>query len=412
MGSSKTAKTELFAQWVSGNMVVADQSLSTGRRIFLDATTGSDAGGYGASPEKPVATLDYAFGLCTDSQGDIIYAMPGHAETEASAVGLAEMDIDGVTLQGLGHGADRPTFNFTHADADMTVTGASLTIRNCLFVSGVANCKTTLNVGADADGLTLEDCEFKDGGTSGTELLNGITLATTITDVLIRNCRFLTVEGGTIASAILFAGSNGNCRIQHCYFNGAYATAAILGSAGTGTQIQIFDNWMKVTDGEPGIELKSDTTGVISRNHIESTGVTADAAIVAADCSWFENYCVIGDGLAAELVGVSTESFGPDASQSTIMGQKVIKTAADVLTGGIVNLFTVAGGMVAIHGLVGITSGATGSGGASNCNYNANPTTGSANDLCTTVDRPVSITVTSDTGGVRNSPNRGRLLVT
>ena len=97
----KYAKTELFAQWLKGSMVIADQGVSTGARCWVDSTTGTDGTAYGRNPETPVATLDYAISnLCTANKGDIIYVMPGHSEA-LTASNLVDVDIDGVTVSGL-----------------------------------------------------------------------------------------------------------------------------------------------------------------------------------------------------------------------------------------------------------------------------------------------------------------------
>jgi len=304
-----SAKTELFSRWLGGNLVVADQGLSTGRRVFVHSTDGTDAAGYGASPDAPVATLDYAVSLCTDNEHDIIYLMPGHTESRAVTGELADLDIAGIVVQGMGAGADRPIFTLGHATAKITVDGASITIRNIRVVSDVADCAQALDVGAAADGLTIEDCEFEDGGTDVTELKEAIKIAAACDDVTIRNCRFLTAAGGTITSAITFEGASDNSRIERCYFNGDFGTSAILGSAAAQTRLLLLNNWMKVLDGEPGIELHANSEGVIADNRIESTSITdPDAAIVAADCSWFENYVVDADGGTAQLIGTGTES--------------------------------------------------------------------------------------------------------
>ena len=328
----KLAKTELFGQWLAGNLVVADQGISTGRRVWVDSTTGTDQGGSGASPENPVATLDYAVGLCTANQGDIIYLMPGHSETKIVTGELADLDIAGITIQGIGVGADRPTFTLTHADAQITVDGASITIRNIRVASNIADVVQGLDVGATADGLTIDDCEFEDGAAAGKELIDAIKVAAACDDVTIRGCRFLTAEGGTITSAITFEGTHDNSRIERCYFNGDYGTAAIVGTVGIGTRMQIFNNWIKTKNAEPGIELKVDTTGLIADNRIESTGIAdPDLAIVAADCTWFENYVAIADGGAAELIGTAPESDLPIGSTFAVT-KTVTKTG--IVAGG------------------------------------------------------------------------------
>ena len=81
-------KTALFSRKTPGGVWnVEDQSVSTGDRYFVGSTVSgaSDATTHGMSPDRPFATIDYAVGQCTASQGDIIYVMPGHAETVSAA---------------------------------------------------------------------------------------------------------------------------------------------------------------------------------------------------------------------------------------------------------------------------------------------------------------------------------------
>ena len=183
MGTSQSAKTELFAQWLSGALVIADQSKSTGRRVFVHSGTGVDAGGYGASPDKPVATIDYAIGLCTDNEGDVIYVMPGHAETLTTAI---TVDVVGVRIIGLGTGLDRPELTVGANGIDgITITADGVVIDNLYFnEASVATAAANINIGAanaevrrvhmdmganDRDGITItaagekptiEDCSL------------------------------------------------------------------------------------------------------------------------------------------------------------------------------------------------------------------------------------------------------------
>ena len=54
------AKTQLFGRWLQGSVVIEDQGQSTGARWWVSSGTGVDGTGYGASPDKPFATLAYA----------------------------------------------------------------------------------------------------------------------------------------------------------------------------------------------------------------------------------------------------------------------------------------------------------------------------------------------------------------
>lgn len=140
-------KTALFTDHTKGGMfAVEDQSLGTGARIFVHSVTGTDRADYGQNPLAPLATLDYAIGLCTASKGDKIYLMEGHAET-TTAIAL---DVIGVQVIGLGTGALRPTLTATTAATDLiNVTAASCSLENLRLVGAASGCTALLDIAAD-----------------------------------------------------------------------------------------------------------------------------------------------------------------------------------------------------------------------------------------------------------------------
>jgi len=135
---------------------------------------------------------------------------------------------------------------------------------------------------------------------------------------------------------------------------GNYSTAAI-GGAGICTEMLIEGNRMKVKDGEPGIELPGTATGIINGNRIESTGLAnPDAAIVAADCSWFDNQVVVADGAAPELVGTATETAMPIGSVFWVFKQLI---SSNIIVAGVDVTGVAAGGEIAIEDWIVKTNG-------------------------------------------------------
>src|SRR4051812_13860248 len=127
------ARTELFARKQSGGMFsIVNQAMTTGNIFFVNSVTGSDSAGGGQNPDAPLATIDYAIGLCTANQGDRIYVMPSHVETISAAGGVA-LDVAGVEIIGIGTGAARPKVNFTATGSTFAVSAANCTVRNILF---------------------------------------------------------------------------------------------------------------------------------------------------------------------------------------------------------------------------------------------------------------------------------------
>jgi len=124
-------------------------------------------GGSNSNPgtfTKPWSTLDFAVSQCQAGSGDIIYILPGHAETISSASILA-LDVAGVAIVGLGSGSTRPTFTFTTANtANIPVTAANISIQNCLFVANflaVASVFTATGTSTPTD-FCIQNCEFRD----------------------------------------------------------------------------------------------------------------------------------------------------------------------------------------------------------------------------------------------------------
>lgn len=121
-------------------LIGAGPVLTTGSVFFVNnSVVGASDGNLGTDPKKPLATIDYAIGKCTNGANDIIFVGPGHAETISSAFGI-DIDVRGVQLIGIGYGELRPTINFagaTNASLRVGSQGRGVTIQNFLFTGGI-----------------------------------------------------------------------------------------------------------------------------------------------------------------------------------------------------------------------------------------------------------------------------------
>ena len=74
----------------AGPAFLLDSRFAPGNVFFVQSTHAgaADAAGRGRTPSQPLATIDYAVGLCTAGQGDLIIVLPGHVETVSAAGGL------------------------------------------------------------------------------------------------------------------------------------------------------------------------------------------------------------------------------------------------------------------------------------------------------------------------------------
>ena len=128
-------KSPMFSRQVPGGLfAVVDNTQTTGNIWFVDSgsANASDAAGYGQNPDAPFATIDYAIGNCTASNGDWIMVMPGHAESVSSAAYI-NADVAGVRIIGLGTGRNRPVLTWTAAAGEIKVNAADVTFENMVF---------------------------------------------------------------------------------------------------------------------------------------------------------------------------------------------------------------------------------------------------------------------------------------
>lgn len=289
-----------------GIILYQDKATEPGSVFFVNSSTGSDASGCGRSTAYPCDTIDYAIGLTTASAGDVIYVMPGYVE-DGDSTEIFDADVAGISIIGLGTGDLRPRLDFNYATDYVSIGAAGVTIKNIIFRPGVTSTTVGLNIEAAGDGAVIEGCEFAIGEAAGTdEFVSAITIAATANDVVIRNNEFRTAITDNGCVQAIYIGTGGACARTHItdnYMYGNWSTAAVVDSTTAQTEVYIADNDIKVKDGEPGIELTATTTGILARNTIESTGVTANVAIVAADCSWQGNLVVNADGEASTQIG-------------------------------------------------------------------------------------------------------------
>ena len=119
--------------------------------------------------QKPFSTIDYAIERCTAGRGDIIFVMPGHVETVTAAGGL-DVDVSGVAIVGLGHGALRAKIDFTTATtADMDIDAANVSLVNLLFTGGIDALAGPIDV--NASDCAIINCEYRDVTGQATDVI-------------------------------------------------------------------------------------------------------------------------------------------------------------------------------------------------------------------------------------------------
>ena len=288
-------------------MAIEDQSLTTGNRFFVDSgatTTGGTTSGFGMSPDKPFTTLDSAIGNCTANSGDIVYVMPGHAETIVADSGV-DIDQAGLTIIGLGHGGDRPTFTFTtDAAADFKLAAANTVVKNILFIAGIDALTGPIEISA-AD-CALVDCEYRDAGAFET---TDVVVATSAADrCLIDGFRFFHEggQGGTQIQSVLNFLAQDGVEIRNCFI----VTDAQVGGIefGQATHLHIHHNYIESTHADDiCITLGSTSTGLVHDNRLKiATNDVSTWITGTTDCALFENYGVNLDAETGVLIGTAS----------------------------------------------------------------------------------------------------------
>jgi hypothetical protein len=288
MAANATSKTALFANKLPGGaLVITDQSFTTGNRFFVHSGTGTNSLGHGRNPESPFASIAYAFdsGLLTANNGDIVYVMPGHAETVSAAAGI-DADTAGVTVKGIGSGTSQPKITFdTIITADLDVGAANITFENIHFSANFADLTAPIDV--NSTDCTIRNCRFTETAVNMNAviwILGGST--TTSSRLTVEGCHVIDKDAAN-THFIHMAGTDDGTIIRNNVMIGDWGTAAIA-STGSVTNITVSHNLIQnaATDADSGIKLAASSTGVVAYNSIgialagdATTGVSCGSGV-------------------------------------------------------------------------------------------------------------------------------------
>lgn len=284
-------RTALFSRHQPGGVfTISDLEDHPGDIFFVDSghAAATDATGAGRSPDTPFATLDYAIGQCAANNGDVIYVMPGHAETISGAAGV-DCDVAGITIIGLGKGAARPTFTLSAVASTFELGAASVHIKNLLFK---VTDDAAIVIDVNAADCLIEQCELRHG--TSKEFVTGIDInggaANACDRTTVRNCVITSpiagsdrgIELGEVADRVV---------IEGCMILGDWGDAAIHNPTGKVlTKLTVQDCFLENTQtGDHAIELVSACTGQLIRNLYKSD-LTQATASDPGSCFSYECY--------------------------------------------------------------------------------------------------------------------------
>ncbi len=247
--------------------------LTTGNAFYVHSGTGSNSYS-GRRTSTPVATIDYAVGLCTASKGDVIFVMPGHAENISAATSLL-LDVAGVKVIGLGEGRNRPVLTYTATAGTVEMDAANCSIENIVFLASVSAVSVGINI--DAADCSLIGCEFNwdETGDDFARMVDTASVARTT----IRGNKFIAEDTAGTNEGV-FLNNSDDAVIEDNYFYGDFTEGAIDFETGASTNVRVVGNDIYNSDTTAGIVVDSavSDTGIIANNRMTSLCTTATVA--------------------------------------------------------------------------------------------------------------------------------------
>lgn len=269
---------------------------------------------------RPFSTIDYAIGRASArtanahpaaNSGSLILVLPGHTETITTADQI-DADLAGITIWGVGSGADRPTLTYTAVAGEFTVGANNVTVGNIRFLSSFPDVLKAVNVESSIFDAQIINCWFGVDNSGTDEFTDCVNFEST-------NTRFI-IEGNTmdmgLGNALAGVHVDAVCAygiIRNNVIRGDYSTANIVGDTTLSTNILIEDNLLENGIGgnlnaQPCIELLTGTTGTIRNNDLVCDESSPNDAIVADTCLYFGNRyteTIAGNSTDIPLIGQS-----------------------------------------------------------------------------------------------------------
>ncbi len=264
---------------------------TTGSYYFVDSATGSSSN-EGLTPDRPMATINQAVDKATANVGDVIIVMPNHAENLAAA-GALTLDVAGLTVVGLGAGAQRPNLTHTADAADINITGADTVLRNITITSNTADVTASLDI--DATNVWLDGVEWIEGSalcfvdvivTGGDNTCDGLKITgCKCVGADAANDGFLNATGGDIDQLVLVG--------NHLVLSVATTEPVIEVTGKSLTNAVVTHNYISRMN-ESGITFvdsdQSDNSGIFAYNLIASDDDDSATPFDVTGASCFENY--------------------------------------------------------------------------------------------------------------------------
>lgn len=321
---------------------VADGDTAGNTPAVIGRRTPSD--GNDGSFMAPFKTLDYAIGRCLANRGDVIYVLPGYVDTLAAASEI-DVDVDGVTIIGVGDGDKQPLIQFDAATATFVIDADNVKVTGMHFAASVTAVAVGIDIKDGSDDFNISGNRFSAQALTTDEFEDAISVTTSDRGVIANN--YFDMDEAGAASAVHLVGVCLGCTIKDNYVTGDYSAACI--ESITTAQEQVLISGNTLINGVHGglntvacVSMLTGSTGVIQNNNCYTNVTAAVTAAIAADG------CFIGGGnyvaTSAETAPLPIEGGGV----SSIIRSSVATGKADETDG--LALFTVTGNIY-VHGI-------------------------------------------------------------
>lgn len=261
--------------------------LKPGGRVaaYVRSTGAQDGEDHFASSGMLVSTLNAGLARCRSGQGDIVYVLPGHAESISTADFMSSL-VAGTQIISAGRpgASNNPTFTWnTTTAATFLLDVADVTLMGLTLVMGGAD-NVTAPITVTGTGCTIAGCLINGGTTSALECAIPITVSTGANDCTIVGNRFTTTGGAVNTNCISVGAAVARTIItnNHFFTTLSSATGGVISVGAAATDLDIGWNRMRnfVEDGV-GIRLADVAcTGMIYNNYFGGTdagGTVANA---------------------------------------------------------------------------------------------------------------------------------------
>ena len=313
------------------------QNLAEAQIFYVDsgATNALDAddGVHGLTVENPLATLDYAIGLCTANEQSVILLAPGHYEDFDDTTTGFDLDVAGVKVIGIGQGSLRPRFDFNHATSKCIIGADDCSIENVVFRPSVTVVAIGLDLETGITGCKIKDVEFAMGekGDGTDEFVKAIHLTSGNNDTVFENVKIFShadCDGATHGIHVDAASHRltfNNVIIDGAYTNGIAEDAAGLNhimvncSVDVGTTNYGFNassTFSKRTGNLDGGASEDTAENLIGRNDADNAADTSDV-VDNKDGSVLERLEDIKNRVQDPSGRTASESFYVDAAISS-----------------------------------------------------------------------------------------------